>query len=228
MNAILLAAGFGTRLRPLTENLPKCLVQIKGKQLLQIWLEKLSRINVQKILVNTHYLPEQVEDFVNANEAYRNVELSHEEKLLGTAGTLFKNIEFYGNEEGMLLHADNYCEEDLNGLVRAHKLRPKYCVITMLVFRAKNANECGIVELDKSGVVQKFHEKINNPPSNLASGAIFILSKDFIMEYKKIYNGQVDFSKEIIPLFIGKIYIYEVSGNFVDIGNPEAYRSINE
>ena len=228
MNAILLAAGFGTRLRPLTENLPKCLVPIKGKQLLQIWLEKLSRIKVQKILVNTHHLSKQVEEFINANEAYRNVELSYEEKLLGTAGTLFKNIEFYGNEEGILLHADNYCEEDLNGLVSAHKLRPKYCVITMLVFRAKNANECGIVELDKSRVVQKFHEKINNPPSNLASGAIFILSKEFIVEYKKIYNGQLDFSKEIIPLFVGKIYIHEVVGKFLDIGNPEAYRSINE
>lgn len=228
MNAILLAAGLGTRLRPLTKNIPKCLVPIKGKLLLEIWLERLIRINVQKILVNTHYLSEQVKDFVNANDTFKNVTLSHEEKLLGTAGTLNKNLEFYGDAEGILMHADNYCEEDLNGLVRAHILRPKNCVITMLVFRAKNPRECGIVELDKNGVVKKFYEKVLNPPGNLASGAIFILSKEFIAEYRRLYSGQVDFSREIIPLYVGKIYTYEVSGSFLDIGNPEAYRSVNE
>jgi len=228
VNAILLAAGLGTRLRPLTENIPKCLVPIKGKLLLEIWIERLIRIDIQRILVNTHYLSEKVNDFVNANKAFKNVTLTHEEKLLGTAGTLNKNLEFYGDADGILMHADNYCEEDLSGLVRAHKLRPKNCVITMLVFRAKNPSECGIVELDKYGIVKKFYEKKLNPPGNLASGAIFILSKEFISEYKKIYNGQFDFSKEIVPLYIGRIYTYEVNGSFLDIGNPEAYLSVNE
>ena len=64
MKAILLAAGFGTRLRPLTNNIPKCLVPIKGKALLEIWLDKLSDVGVKDFLINTHYLPEKVESFI--------------------------------------------------------------------------------------------------------------------------------------------------------------------
>ena len=64
IKALLLSAGLGTRLRPLTINIPKCLVPIKGKALLEIWLDKLSDVCVKDFLINTHYLPEKVESFI--------------------------------------------------------------------------------------------------------------------------------------------------------------------
>ena len=71
MKAILLAAGFGTRLRPLTNNIPKCLVPIKGKPLLEIWLDKLSDVGVKDFLINTHYLYDKVESFIKKSK-YKN------------------------------------------------------------------------------------------------------------------------------------------------------------
>ena len=124
MKAILLAAGFGTRLRPLTDNIPKCLVPIKGKPLLQIWLEILSDVGIDKFLINTHYLPNQVYDFIN-NSVFKNKCLIiNEEKLLGTAGTLISNLDFIGSEECLLIHADNYCLANFNEFFIAHINRP--------------------------------------------------------------------------------------------------------
>ena len=71
MKVILLAAGFGTRLRPLTDNIPKCLVPIKGKPLLQIWLERLAGFGLNQFLINTHYLSQQVAEFIN-NSKFKN------------------------------------------------------------------------------------------------------------------------------------------------------------
>lgn len=95
MKAILLAAGFGTRLRPLTNTIPKCMVPIKGKPLIQIWLEKLRDASVSPVLINTHYLSDQVETFID-NSAFKNQSvIVFEPELLGTAGTLLKNIFFF-------------------------------------------------------------------------------------------------------------------------------------
>ena len=65
MRALLLAAGLGTRLRPITDKIPKCLVPIQGRPLLEIWLDKLCEVGVQEFLVNTHYLAAQVEEFIS-------------------------------------------------------------------------------------------------------------------------------------------------------------------
>ena len=109
MKTILLAAGFGTRLRPLTDTIPKCLVPIKGKPLLQIWLERLTESGFDKFLINTHYLSNQVNDFVYSSKFKDKCILKNEIKLLGTAGTLLANLDFIGEDECMLVHADNYC-----------------------------------------------------------------------------------------------------------------------
>ena len=123
MKAILLAAGFGTRLRPLTNNIPKCLVPINGKPLLEIWLDKLTNIGIKEFLINTHYLSEKVVDFINQSRYKNNCKVVYEKKLLGTAGTLLSNLSFIENE-CILIHADNYCEDHLTDFVKSHRLRP--------------------------------------------------------------------------------------------------------
>ena len=99
MRAILLAAGLGTRLRPLTNQIPKCLVTIKGRPLLGIWLDKLSEVGVESILVNTHHLADKVEAYVASGNYKGSVVVVNEPILLGTAGTLIANLPFFENEE---------------------------------------------------------------------------------------------------------------------------------
>ena len=107
MRAILLAAGLGTRLRPITNTIPKCLVPINGKPLIDYWLEQLTKAGIEKFLINTHYLHEQVEAYIERSKFAGMVNLVYEEELLLTGGTVIANKDFIGNEPFMLVHADN-------------------------------------------------------------------------------------------------------------------------
>jgi len=228
MRALLLAAGFGTRLRPLTDKIPKCLVPIKGKPLLGIWIDGLISCGVKPILINTHYFANQVNEFVALHPSRDFLQTTFEKELLGTGGTLLRNIDFFNGEDGLLVHADNYCLADLGEFIRAHKQRPPYCLMTMMTFETKTPRSCGIVELNDKGIVIGFHEKVDNPPGNLANGAVYILSAELLREIKTNLNHVSDLSTEIIPLYIGKIYSWKANGKFMDIGTPEAYQTANE
>lgn len=228
MRALLLAAGFGTRLRPLTNQLPKCLVPIKGQALLGIWLERLTQAGVGPFLVNTHYLPDQVENYINQSDFCDMVTLMPERELLGTAGTLIANLDFFQGQDGMLIHADNYCLADLSAFIRAHLNRPSNCLMTMMTFRTSDPSSCGIVELDERNVVKGFYEKTNKPLGNLANGAVYILSKELLEILHRNSKKPTDFSCEILTKLIGKIFTHETQATFIDIGNPEAYARANQ
>jgi mannose-1-phosphate guanylyltransferase len=226
MKAILLAAGLGTRLRPITDRIPKCLVPIKGIPLLGIWLDSLHKNDIGPYLVNTHYFAEQVEAFITASDFHNSVSLVNEATLLGTAGTLKQNIDFFDGNDGLLIHADNYCLANFQEFVDAHRSRPDGCLMTMMTFKTDNPSACGVVELDKDNVVVSFYEKQLNPPGNIANGAIYILSNELISQFKTRFKDAVDFSNEVIPALTGKIYTYETKGLLIDIGTVENYSRV--
>jgi len=226
MNAILLAAGYGTRLLPITKNTPKCLVKINNDNLLNIWIKKLVSAKVNDILVNTHYLSDQVENFLKKNLHTRKIKIFKEKELLGTAGTLIANLNFYKKEDGLLIHADNYCAENLNFLIDAHKKRPKECLMTMLTFECNDPLSCGIVQVNNKGIVVNFYEKSNLDKGQIANGAVYILSPEFIEIIKTKYSKAKDFSNEIIKNFLGRIYTYKTKKYFADMGTPEEYKNI--
>ena len=76
-----------------------------------------------------------MEDFIEKGVFKNQVTLVHEPKLLGTAGTLINNLDFFQGGDGLFIHTDNYCLADFNSFVRAHKNRPSHCVMTMMTFR---------------------------------------------------------------------------------------------
>lgn len=227
MRALLLAAGLGTRLRPLTNTLPKCLVPINGKPLLGIWLDRLTQAGIGPFLVNTHHLTEQVDAFVEASRYRDQVTLVHERELLGTAGTLIANLDFLEGKDGILIHADNYCLADFRAFVQAHRRRPSFCLMTMMTFRTESPSLCGIVELNHCGVVVGFHEKVANPPGNMANGAVYILSAEFLKMFGKEMQDVKDFSTEVLPRLVGRIYSYETLEPLIDVGTPENYARAN-
>lgn len=227
MRALLLAAGLGTRLRPLTDIMPKCLVPIKGQPLLGIWLERLTQANIGPFLINTHYLAWQVETFIDASPYRDQVTLVNELELHGTAGTLIANLDFFQGQDGLLIHADNYCLADFSAFQQAHRNRPRECVMTMMTFRTDTPSTCGIVELDERGVVIGFHEKVAKPPGNLANGAVYIISSELFTLLNSELNGLNDFSNNVIPLLLGKIYSYETNAAMIDIGFALSYEKAN-
>ncbi|MAV63595.1 MAG: nucleotidyl transferase [Candidatus Marinimicrobia bacterium] len=223
LRALILAAGFGTRLRPITLKTPKCLVEIGGKPLLQKWFEILENIGCEKTLINTHYLSDKVDQFIN-NYQIKNmaVETVYEVDLLGTLGTLLANRLFFKNKTGMLIHGDNITNADLRLFIKAHNERPKECLLTMLIFRTTTPESCGIVETDKSGVMVDFFEKIKNPPSDIANGAIYLFDYDFIDWLEDNKLGGSDFSVNVLPSLKGRVQTWLTRDKFLDIGTPES------
>lgn len=222
MRALLLAAGLGTRLRPLTNTVPKCLVEINGRPLLDYWIELLSNAGVSEILVNLHYLPDQVKAYIAGCHYPVNITTAMEDQLLLTAGTLLKNRTFFGQEPVVMIHADNLSMFDMNAFMDRFYTRTINIDITMMTFYTDAPHTCGIVELDANGVVIAFHEKVQTPPSNLANGAVYILSRNVIDFINGLGKEVIDFSTEVLPHFLGRINTFHNAVYHRDIGSIES------
>ena len=224
MKAVLLAAGLGTRLRPLTDQIPKCLVPINGRALLEYWLEDLLKLEVEKILINTHHLADQVEQFLLPYRKSGRIKTIYEDELEGTGGTIRANREFFEpTAPALVIHADNYCRSDLRKFHEAHQTRPDDTSITMLTFRSSSPQECGIVELDDYGRVIRLHEKVASPPGDHANGAVYFFEPEVINFICDPKNRVQDLSLDLFPRYLGRIYCWEANGPHVDIGTPANY-----
>jgi mannose-1-phosphate guanylyltransferase len=222
--AVLLAAGRGTRLRPLTDGIPKCLVPIHGRPLLDYWLELLLTGGIDRVLVNTHYLPQQVRTFVSRSRWRDRVVLAHEDVLCGTAGTLARNRDFCGGRTCLVAHADNLSRFDPAAFLERHRRRPAGAEITMMTFLTDVPSNCGIVEEDAAGIVVGFHEKVSNPPGNVANAAVYALEATVIDFIAGLGDRAVDLSADVLPHFVGRICTYRNTGYHRDIGTPEGLR----
>ena len=221
MRALLLAAGLGTRLRPLTDTVPKCLVDINGRPLLDYWMEMLTESGIRDILVNLHYLPAAVESYLKQCRFPANIKTVFEEELLGTAGTVRKNLSWSSSQDLMLVHADNLSKFNMRDFMDCYLKRASGIEITMMTFLTDDPRSCGIVETDENGVVQAFHEKVPNPPGNLANAAVYILSPVVQGFIGAIDRKKIAFSTEILPHFLGRINTFQNLVYHRDIGSPE-------
>ena len=223
IRALLLAAGLGTRLRPITLKKPKCLVEVNGEPIIEYWLRKLEILGTESVIVNTHYHYNQVELFLK-KQNFRKIEVNsfYEKELLGTAGTLRSNKDFFKGALGLLIHADNYTHFNLLELIKAHRQRPNGSILTMLTFKSNQPKNCGIVQVNDKGIVIDFQEKVESPIGNRANGAIYAFDQEFLTLLENEFIHAKDFSTEIIPNLIGKIYTLHTKEEFIDIGTPYA------
>ena len=221
--ALLLSAGFGTRLRPLTDKTPKCLVEIQGEPIIQRWLHMLESVNCESAIINTHYLHDQVEEYIRLIQPKFNFEIqtTYEPKLCGTAGTLVNHREHFESSRTLLIHTDNATSADLQVLIDNHLTRPVNCELTMLTFETDRPSSCGIVELDSENIVKQFHEKVANPPGNIANGAVYVFDPPFWDVLDGIEGEVKDFSNDVIPQLVGRINTCHTEEAFIDIGTPE-------
>lgn len=224
MKAFLLAAGLGTRLRPITDTRPKCLVPIGGKPLLQWWAELFWKHGITEVLINTHYLPDPVREFIKKNNnSLSGVKFyeAYEEVLVGSGGTVRNNKSFVEGEKDFLIcYADNLTDINLTNLIASHASYGG--VLTMALFCTEKPKECGIVELDDRKRIIGFVEKPETPKSNLANAGIYV-ANNAIFEYMddKVF---LDFGKNILPKLVGKMYGWENSDYLLDIGTMDNYK----
>ncbi len=223
MRALLLAAGLGTRLRPLTNTVPKCLVDIGGRPLLDFWMQMLSAAGINEILINMHHLSDEVQKYIDRCQYPVDINTVYENDLLGTAGTVLANADYFKGEPVILIHADNLSIFNFHDFIEKFNSRDENIEITMMIFEADDPRLCGVVELDDHGIVMGFHEKVSSPPSNLANGAVYILSPMVIQFIESLNKQIVDFSTEVIPCFLGRINTYKNTIYHRDIGSVKSY-----
>jgi mannose-1-phosphate guanylyltransferase len=232
MKAFLLAAGKGTRLKPYTDSIPKCLIPIHGKPLLGIWLDHLRQQNIQEVLINTHHHAHQVDAFVRGYSHRRDIRivLSFEPELLGSAGTILHCRDFVDSEaDFMILYADNLTNVNLKRLETFHRsCRGKEGILTMGLFHSPNPASCGIAELDSDQKIVAFSEKPERPQSSLANAGIYMASREIFACFPAAPpnpSGSVlDFGHHVLPLLAGRMYGYPITEYLRDIGTIESYR----
>ncbi len=222
ITALLLAAGFGTRLQPYTNDWPKCLMPVHGLPLLQYWLETTRKMGASQVLVNLHYLASTVEAFLKRPRFRNWVKFVYEPQLRGTAGTIRANYSLFAQSTLLLVHADNYSQCDFNAFLHYHQTaRPKHCLMTMMTFDTLTPSSCGIVETDELGVVNAFYEKVASPPSNRANGAVYLLEPEALAWINEHPEAQ-DFSTQVLPRFLGRIATWHNDQLHIDIGTVES------
>jgi mannose-1-phosphate guanylyltransferase len=218
MQAFLLSAGEGKRLRPLTRNKPKCLISIYKSCTLKKWILELDKYKFKKIYINVNYKKEQIIRFVKKlpKKIKCKIFLIEEKKLLGTFGSLKKNIKLFETDDLLLVHSDNYMEEDLKNFLKKSR-NNKSTIFSMLTFYTNDTKNSGIVKINEKNMLLKFYEKKNTHKYGfLANAGVFFIKKIF---FKKInYIKGNDFSKDIVPKFLGKVNCVLTKKKFTDIG----------
>jgi mannose-1-phosphate guanylyltransferase len=224
LKAFLLAAGLGTRLRPITDAIPKCLVSVCGKPLLSWWIDLFEQHGISEVLINMHYLSDQVAHFIKNKKTSVKLSLFHEETLLGSGGTLRANKNFVKNDDYFLIaYADNLTNYNLTALKDFHINHNDY--FTMSLFTTDTPESKGIVELDKNNKVISFEEKPSHPKSNLANAGIYVASPAVldVIPNKKL----TDIGFDLLPKLVGHMYGWETNDYLIDIGTSEHLERAN-
>jgi mannose-1-phosphate guanylyltransferase len=227
MRAFLLAAGHGTRLRPLTNDIPKCLVKVAGKPMLQYWFDLFRRHGITEVLINLNHFPEQVHEYIEANVADINVNLIYEDILLGSLGTLIKNRSFVKDEsEFLVFYSDNLTNVNITEMMNFHKSLDN--PFTMGLFRANDPKSCGIAELNDNYTITNFEEKPSFPKSNLANAGVYIMKPELLEELNANKNELQDIGYELLPKLIGRMNGYEIEEFLLDMGTHANLKLANE
>lgn len=226
MKALVLCAGFGTRLGELTRDLPKPLLDLCGQPLLGRTLKYLAAHNIKEVAINLHYRAEQIKSFVGDGSLFGVLpHFVYEPEPLGTAGAVRNLKEYFDPHQPFLvLYGDLLLDQDLAPLFQQHQTNK--ADITLLVHRRAGSNS--IVRVDEAGRVVELLERptrdATNAGDNLVNSGLYVCSSscfDFIAA-----TGQSDFPRDVFPKMLAdgkRIYTFPLTGYRCAIDSPERY-----
>jgi mannose-1-phosphate guanylyltransferase len=225
VKAFLLAAGLGTRLRPLTDVTPKCMLVIDDRPMLDIWLDAFDRAGVDEVLVNLHHLPDVVRRHLAGRTGGPAVRTVFEPELLGSAGTLRASRQWIeGDDVFLACNADNLTDFDVRALIDAHRAHDE--IATLAVFHSDRPSAGGVVELGPDGLMAGFAEKPEEPVSDLVNAGMYAFGPGVLDEIDGTTPRDIGY--DLLPRLVGRARVVPVSGYFRDIGTADAYRQARQ
>ncbi|NLE73389.1 MAG: NDP-sugar synthase [Actinobacteria bacterium] len=227
MRAMIMAAGLGTRLLPLTEMSPKPMVPILGAPILHHILNLLRRHNITDVVINLHHVPDAITGYFGIGEEWNmNIDYSFEPKLMGTAGGVKQNEEFLTKEGTFLVvSGDSLMDADLSALVEAH--RDAGSAATLALKEVADPSQYGVVALDEQGCIHSFQEKPapGEEISRLCNSGLYVLEPEVL---ERVPSGHFyDFGRQLWPEMLAdgvRLGSYTLEGYWNDVGDIGAYR----
>lgn len=220
MRAFILAAGAGTRLRPLTFECPKPMIPLLNKPVIEHTINNLKKHNIDSVVMNLHTLPKMITDYFGDGKNF-GVEINYslEKTLLGTAGGLKKCMDFF-DSTFVVMSGDGLSNIDLTSAIKFHK--KKKALATMVLKKISTRFPYGMALTDKFGRIKNFVEKPTR--ESVFSTGIYIFEPEV---FKYIPDGFYDFGKDLWPKLLRlkkPIFAYLMNDYWTDIGNIEEYR----
>lgn len=225
MKAMILAAGEGRRLRPLTRDIPKPMLDLCGRPLIAYLLDLLRLHGVREIAVNLHHRPQVIQSYLgDGSRSGVRIVYSREDVLLGSAGAVKKLREFF-DDTFFVLYGDVLTDVDLSALAAFHRCQG--AILTMALYRTEEPTRCGIADVDDGGRVWRFLEKPAPEQvfSHWANAGVYVVEPSVLNLIPE--DLFFDFGTHVIPLLLREQAVvggYVDSAYFLDIGSPERYR----
>lgn len=229
VKAMIMAAGLGTRLWPLTGLMPKPMVPILNRPVMEHIVRLLARHGVREVAANLHYYPDEIRSHFGDGEAFGlAIRFRYEEELLGTAGGVGNFRDLLGGDTFLVISGDALTDIDLTALLARH--RASGGIATMAVKRVPDPSLYGVVMHDTAGRVTGFQEKPSpeEARSDLCNCGIYAFEPrifDFVPP-----GVFVDWAKDVFPTLLETdepFHVWQLEGYWNDVGNIEAYRQGN-
>jgi mannose-1-phosphate guanylyltransferase len=225
MRAMVMAAGLGTRLRPLTYGVPKPMVPVANRPIMEHILRLLRSHGFEQVIANLHWFPDTIRDrFRQGSELGIELTYSYEDELLGTAGGVRNVADHFGSDPFLVMAADALTDIDLAGLQAAHDANEG--IATLAVKRVPNVSEFGVVIAGPDGRIEGFQEKPDPAEalSDLASCMIYVLSPEIFDYFPD--RPVVDFALDVFPALLDHdvpFYVHAIDAYWNDIGSLPEY-----
>jgi NDP-sugar pyrophosphorylase family protein len=226
---MLLAAGRGERLRPLTDTLPKPMIPVAGKPLIFHTLTYLKRCGIEEVVVNLHHLGDRIQEYVGDGRQWGlRVFYSRERHLLGTGGGIQKAASHLFRETFLVMNADILVELNLNDVFRFH--RENHATVTMVLRRDPEAERYGVIETDGYGLVRQILGKLQIPSApwnRMMFTGLHVLEPEVFD-----YMSQQENAFSIIDVYLDmlrageRIMGYAMKGFWTDLGTPARYEGL--
>lgn len=226
MRAVLMAGGSGTRLRPLTCDLPKPMVPVLNRPIAEHIINLLKRHNIREIIATLHYLPDVMREYFQDGSQF-GVEITYsveEDQPLGTAGGV-KNNAVLLDGTFLVISGDTITDFDLTDAIAFHRRHNSKA--TLVLTRVPNPIEFGVVIINENQRIKRFLEKPSSSEvfSDTINTGTYILEPE-VLDYLPA-DRESDFSKQLFPLLLDKgipMYGYVADGYWCDVGHLDAYR----
>lgn len=227
--AMILCAGFGTRLQEYTKNFPKPMLQVLGKPILEYTIEHLYKLGFTEIIINVHYLAEKITSYFQDGYKWNvRIKYSYEEKPLGTAGAVKK----VGNilrtfENFIVLYGDIICNQNYNDLLEFHKSKPN--AIASIILHERNKSN-SVVEMNSNNLIERFierpKEKVKDKKQNWVNSGLYCFNQKILNYIPEdvIY----DFPRDIFSTLVDEkaIYGYPLKGYRCAVDSPQRYENL--